>query len=459
MATSLGSRAIARMQGGGSGFSDAKKIADLYVSTNTNDEGEVKDPAVYERVISQILAPYEGTIDGQNLIADYRNKMKKLTSAKNDADTTLSALRQKEYSAWYVDEDNESADGSSSGFRNPAWVAQVTSESLDMILAETLDLREKKAADNKDVSTLDSYIAELTRRSDRMRSIATQLEDGVDANLDGYGYYVDSDPNTGAIRGASFMPTDVNFSELSKGTIRTDSMVTVGNKKVPVYLPYIKQEDGTNIARFGGTEYTGDTNLLSGGEPDVAFTDKSRYQGGGSGVEMNKIYQTFTGKTNVDGSYKKDYLYVSPDNKIYRFGEDDPKGKELIESMRSISGMKDIPRLSPVDVNKFYVEPLPTNSSQITQSAVRSAKIDKYTQEAAVYEAEATRLENQSELGKVIENAPGVIGRGISAVSSFFSRKNRVNTPDKTSTSINGQSSGKDVVDSGSGFFRNRTVV
>lgn len=452
----LGTRAISRVQGSGGSFSDVKKLVDLYVSTNTDETGEVKDPGVYQYAIDKIIAPYAGTIDGQNLIADYSNRIKKLNSAKSDSETTVAALRQKEYSAWYVDDDGED----NTSFRNPSWVAQVTSDSLDMILAESLDIRDKRAADGKDVSDIDGYIRELSTRADRMRSVSTQLQDGGAANLDGYGYYVDSDPNTGVIRGASFMPTDVNFQELAKNTIRTDSMVTVNGKKVPVYLPYVKTADGETKAMFGGTEYTGDSNLLSGGEADVAFTDRAKYQHALSAIENGKVYETFTGKTNQDGSYKKDYLYVSPENKVYRFGEDDPKGKELIDSLQGIGGHGTIQRLSPADVNQFYTEPLPDDSQPLVRSATHDAKMQQFARDQQGYDAEVQRLRNQNSLGAVVENAPGVVSNFVKGaagvVSSFFGRKNALNKPDQAGTSINGQPSGNDVTAAGAGFFRNK---
>lgn len=451
----LGTRAISRIQGSGNGgFAGAKKLADLYVATNTNDAGEVKDPAVYDKVM-EMLAPYAGTLDGQNLIADYNNKKKKLTVDKSASETTVAALRQKEYSAWYVNDDGED----NTSFRNPGWVAQVTSESLDMILAETLEARQIAADAGQSTAELDSYITELSQRSDRMRTVSTQLQEGGEANLDGYGYYVDADPNTGVIRGASFMPTDTNFKQLSDNTLRTSSTVNVNGKKVPVYLPYVQTQDGIKKAMFGGTEYTAesDKNLLEGDGGDVAFTDRARYQHNLGSIEMNKIYSTFTGKTNVDGSYKKDYIYVSPENKVYRFSEDDAKGKELISSMQNIAGMGEIQRLSPADVNEFYTEPLPDDSSPIVRSATQGIKMQKFAQEQQVYDAEVERLKNQSTFDAVVENAPSVVSGAFNSVvggiKSFFGAKNRPNVPDQASASVNGQTSGNEVIAQGESFF------
>lgn len=455
----LGTRAIARIQGSGNGgFAGAKKLADLYAATNTGDGGEVKDPAVYDKIINEILAPYAGTLDGQNLIADYTNKKKKLTLEKSESETTLAAIKQKEYSAWYVNDDGED----NTSFRNPAWVAQVTSDSLEMILAETLELRDQRAAENKDTAEFDRYIEDLSRRSARMRSVATKLEDGNAGDLDGYGYYVDADPNTGVIRGASFMPTDLPFQELANNTVRTDAMVNMNGTKVPVYLPFVKAEDGSKKAMFGGVEYIGDSNspIIEGGGGEVTFADRSRYQHSVGSIEMNKIYSTFTGKTNVDGSFKKDYLYVSPDNKVYRFSEDDPKGKELMNSMRDIAGVTEVQKINPADVRDFYTEPLPDDSTPLVRSATHTAKMTKFAQEQAVYDAEVERLKNQSSLGAVAEFAPGVVKNAFSSVvggvKSFFGRKNKQNVPDQPTASINGQTSANEVVAQGAGFFRNK---
>ena len=332
----------------------------------------------------------------------------------------------------------------------------MTSQSLDMILAETLDTREQKAAAGKDTSDLDSYITELTRRSDRMRKLSDNLDAGLPVDADGYGYYVDSDPNTGVIRGAAFMPTDTGFTELAKGTIRTDSMVTAGQSKIPVYLPYVKAEDGTTKAMFGSTQYTGDNSLLTGGETDVALSDRTKYEGNLSTIETNKLYQTFTGKTNIDGTYKKDYMYISPENKIFRFGEDDPKGKQLIESMRSITGVTTIPRLSPADVSQFYTEPLPDDSTQITDAAKHNYLYTSAIADQAQYDAQAQALNYRGSLELFKDNVVEGAGKVMSGISSFFGRKNRPNVPNAPTQSINGQSSGADVTDSGAGFFRSK---
>lgn len=450
---SLGTRAISRMPAsGGSGVSNAKKLADLYVSSNTGPDGEISDPSVYDNVIKEILAPFAGTIDGQNAIADYSNKRKALASKQSDVEQTVSALKQKEYGAWYVDDDGED----NTSFRNPAWVAQMTSESLDMILAETLATIDEKRAAKKSTAELESYATELIKRSDRMRTIAASLDGGEEVNLDGYGYYIDADPNTGQIRGASFMPTDAGFGDLSKGTIRTDSKVKVGNKNVPIYLPFVKQEDGTNKAVFGGKEYTGDSNLLSGGEEITPLTDRNLYKGVDSKFEVGKAYRSFNGKNNIDGSPKSDYIYVGKDNKMYKFSDDDASGKALLDSLRSVGAIgESIPRISPVDAMSYATNPLPSDASFI-QGEQRGARVRTYNAEAAVSQAEADRFNNLNPVEEVIEGASTIGQNVLSGIQGFFGRKNRQSTPEQPRQSVGGVTSAPDVIESSKSFFGKR---
>lgn len=440
MAT-LGSRAISRMTGGSSGITNAKKLADLYVSTNTNDAGEVSDPGVYDNVINSILAPFAGTIDGQNAIADYRNKQKALSSKNADSERDVSSLKQKEYGAWYVDDDGSD----DKSFRNPAWVAQMTSESLDMILVETVQTIDERKANNKSTTDLETYLTGLIKRSDRMRTVADSLNDGTDVNLDGYGYYVDADPNTGQIRGASFMPTDADFGDLSKGTIRTDSTVKAGNKTIPVYLPFVKQEDGTTMAKFGGKEYTGDSNLLTGAEGVTPLTDKNLYPGTDSKFQVGGVYRSFNGKTNIDGSFKQDYFYVGRDNKMYKFADDDPNGKTFLDSLKQVGAIGDnIPRISPADASSYTASPLPGDTS-FTQGEQQGGKIRVLQGKQAESQANADALEKRSPLELVASGAADLAKGFGSGIASFFSRKNRQNKPETPAPAP---------IDSGTSFFR-----
>lgn len=453
----LGSRAIARIEGAaGGGFAKAKKIAELYVSTNTNDAGVVKNPEVYQSVIENILKPYAGTVDGQNLIASYINKSKKLTTANNKSETTVAALKEKEYASWYVDDDS----AGDTSFRNPAWVAQVTSESLDMIVAETSLAIIQARDNNESTAELNQYLNGLITRSDRMRSVSGSLNDGVEASLDGYGYFVDSDPNTGEIRGASFMPTDQDFGGLATNKKRTNSTITVGNKSVPVYLPFVTDDQGIEKSQLGGVTYEYDgTNLYASGQESLALSDRNAYQGAISKIQLGQVYQTFNGKVNIDGSFKRDYVYVGNDNTIYKFGDDNLEGQKFLKSMREAGNLgENVLRLNPADVADFPTQPLPSDTSNLSYSEGRSNTISRYQREGAALQAESDRLQSLSPIGEVVEGAGELVSKGVSAVKGFFSRKNVPAKQEEPGQSISGQSSGVDVVDSGRSFFAGKVT-
>lgn len=449
------------MQGTGNGIAAAKKLANLYESTNTNSSGKVTNPDVYSHIIDSVLSPFAGSIDGQNAIADYKNKQKALITSNNETDTSLASLKQKEYASWYNDDDGEDA----TSFRNPAWVARMSSESLDQLVAETV-MNIQDAEDNKrSTAELKTYLNDLTKKADRMRTISDSLDSGEPVNLDGYGYFIDSDPNTGVIRGASFMPTDVNLGDLSKDTIRTDSTVQAGNKKIPVYLPYVKDASGATKAMFGGKEYTGNKDLLSGGDSEILLTDKNAYKKDSANFEIGKVYRTYSGKTNLDGSPKSDYYYPGYDNKLYKFSDEDPAGQALLKSLKDVgvfSDVKSLPRLSPTLASTYNAQPLPSDAGSFSETQRRGALGMKIGQENQVLAAEADKsladnfwdvVTAPDSLRTSVDSAVSGVASGI---SSFFGRKNRQSALPKQPTSSGGNYSAPDVVASGSSFFKSK---
>lgn len=424
------------------GATRAKRLADIYIKTHSNAEGKVVDPMVYQTAIDTYLLPFSDDLTVQSKIATLQNNVKNLATDNSEISVTLDDLKMREHSAWYVDEDEVD----STGFRNPAYVAQVTSESLDMLVAETVASIQVKAANGKDTTEIETYLRDLVKRADRMRNLSMKLDDGVKEDMDGYGYYVDVDPNTGAARGASLMPTDVGVKDIGSGTIRTDTNVQVGNKRIPLYLPYVKDAQGQTHVKFAGREYTGDTNLLqSSDSSDVILSDRNAIPYDGDTFQRGKVYRSFNGKTNIDGSPKQDFYFVGYDNKMYRFADDDPQGKAFLDSMQTTGGLNtsSIPRISPYTAASVMAEPLPKDDMQFTQKTQRGIKIDQLTQQAQSAQAESDRLNNMSTTGQVWEGIKG-----------FFSRKNKPSTPNPAPERTPG-----DTIDQqGGGFFRSRVT-
>ncbi len=424
------------------GATRAKRLADIYIKTHSNAEGKVKDPAVYQAAIDQYLSPFADDLTVQAKMAGYQNIIKDLSIENSESNSSVEDLKLREHQAWYVGEDE--ADGQ--GFRNPEFVAQVTSESLDMLLAETISAIEERRATGKDTTDHEVYLRDLIKRSDRMRNLAQSLEDGTAQSLDGYGYYIDADPNTGAARGASLMPSDIGIKSIGDGSARTDTYVQVGSKKVPVYLPYVKDEAGQTYVTFGGKKYTGNTTSLTADDnSDVILSNREAIPYDGDSFSRGKVYRAYNGKANIDGSPKEDYYFVGYDNKMYKFDKDDPQGKALIEGMKVAGGLNtsSIPRINPFTASQVGSVPLPKDNGgfhDIGQTTQRGMKIDRLGAEAQALDAEATRLESQGPAAQVFEGIKG-----------FFSRKNRAAAPVAPVART-----GNDVIDQGASFFKKR---
>lgn len=441
----LGARALSRIPNNGS--TRAARLADIYIKTHSNAEGKVKDPAVYQQAIDMYLAPFGDNLIVQGKIASYQNEIKSLSAAQGESSETVSGLRLKEHGAWFVDEDEVD----STGFRNPAYVAQVTSESLDMLVAETVATIQAKSAAGKDTAEVEVYLNDLMKRADRMRTLSQSIQDGEKVDMDGYGYYVDTDPNTGAVRGASLMPTDAGLKEIGEGTVRTDTMVQVGNKHIPLYLPYVKDASGQYKTKFAGRDYTGDSTLLQASDDsDVVLSDRANIQTAGDTFQRGQVYRSFTGKNNIDGSPQQSYYFAGFDNKIYQFSDQDPKGKAFLNSLKSTGqvNVDSIPRISPYTAATMMATSLPTDNPQFERQTMNGMNINRRTQEAAVATAEADRMEGRSGLQAVVEGASDIAKGAFGAVAGFFSRKNKQSPPEEAPART-----GEDVIDQGASFF------
>lgn len=424
--------------------SRAIKLADIYIASNTDNRGKVADPSVYQTAIATYLAPYVNDLSVQKKIAGYQNSSKSLSASQQDSENSVAALKLKEQGSWIYDEDQNS-----SSFRNSSLVANSISENLDMLVAETVATINEKQAANKDISGLQGYLNELSPKADRMRSLSAQLDSGQPQTLDGYGYFVDSDPTTGVIRGTSIMPTDMLPQE-QKSKVRTDSFVNINGTRIPIYLPTIKDAGGSYLSNLGGKQYSGDTNLLTGGgEEDVSFAKDpsgySPYKFDGVNLERGRIYKSYTGQSYQDGSPKQKYFYRGFDDQVYSFNDNDPNGQKFLSSMSAggVVNKDNIPRINPYLASTIQGKSLTESSKDLSILPLRLAQIE---QQNAPIMAEAQARESQ---GWVANLKQGFTSAFIKPVQSFFSRKNRQSVPSNPAIS----SSTPDVINQGKDIF------
>jgi len=423
----------------GSGASRAKKLADIYIKQHMTGT-KVDSPEVYQYVIDNYLSPFADSLDVQKTIADYENKQEQLAINKQKVSGSLAALKLKEQGSWYVDSDEDF-----DTFRDPLAVAQDTSYNLDGLVAEAIMAKNEMEERNQDTSEITSYIYDLSKKADRMRSVVTEISNGGTGLKEGYGYYLDVDPNTGKIRGASFAPTDLSVKEAQEGKVRTDSKVKVGSASIPVYVSAYKNDAGEYVSKFGGTEYLGNSNLISGNDSEINLGDKNVYGYDGLSLERGKMYSAFTGETYQDGTPKKKFYYRGFDDSVYSFDENDPKGQELIDSMQAVGAIdkNNIPRINAYTALGVVSKPL----SETTKSFSSDPKIYKYQQEAQQYQSEADRLNNLGFFGRIKENVKIATG-------NYDDNINVPNKPEEEKSATT-----ESFIDKAKGFFKKRIGI
>lgn len=421
----------------GSGVSRAKKLADIYIKQHMTGN-KVNDSGVYQYVIDNYLSPYADDLTVQTKIEAYKNDAEQWDLNKQKISGSLSALKLKEQASWYVNDEG--------AFRNPLAVAQDTSDNLDRLVAETIMAKNELETQNKDTSDIASYLYDLNKKADRMRSVVADIEGGGSGTKEGYGYYLDTDPNTGVIRGASFAPVDIKVNEVQDGKNRTDSTVKVNNAQVPVYVSSFKDSSGAFVSKLGDTQYTGDTNLMTGNGSDLNLNDSALYKYDGLSMERGKVYSAYTGETYQDGSPKKKMYYKGYDDSTYAFDENDQKGKDLLDSLSAVGAInKDsIPK-----INSYTAMGIVTKSLDDTKTnlGAQAGKIIPAMKESAQYQTEADRINGLGFFGRIKENTKIITGQ-------YDNNVNRQSKPEVPPSKDTGS-----FIDKAKGFFRKRVGI
>lgn len=455
MATSgLSLRALTRVKATKSGLPQAKKLADLYIKSHTNDSGDVVDPNVYQYAIDTYLAAFAGDVDADRKIAEYSNKVKDISSKQRNLEDTVASFKRQELDSWFNDVDGDV------GFRNPEVLALNTSQSLDNVLVQVLNAIDERRASNQSIDTLVTYADTLAQRADAMRDLSNKLVSGQlpsDTALDGYGYFVDTNPLDGSVRGAALVPVNMAPEDITKGMRRVEANSPIGTGKVPVYLPATQDEFGQWTAQIGSNKFTGSgTGALQGDKVDFEkdgfnISDNTKYPVRTTSVNPGEFGRIPLGNRDESGKPVDSIIYRGFDNKLYSLDNPDVyaavKGDQFLG--KKLDGY--VTRLSPLEAQEIRTQVQPLS----TDVVARSSKILNLQNEASKARAEYDAINNQNVFQKV------GMGLGIQAekvkekVGGFFSnRVNQPSAPERDSQSSGGQSIGSKVVEAGKGFFR-----
>lgn len=478
MASPLTQRALQRV--GDSGFARAKKLADLAIKTNTDGSGQ-PTAVGYEQAIA-LLQPFIGSgketeaIDAQRIVAGYSNSLTKLTKKEKDQTETVAAFKLQEQDAYFT-----SFDGDVGGFRNPSDLVGATSQSLDNLLLGVINAIDEKEANGDSTDALYAYMNDLQKRADTMRDISNRFERGELSEgqmLDGFGYYVDTNPIDGSIRGAALIPAGLAPDGLTTGYRRLEATTKLGGALLPVYAPAQKDAMGEYVARIGDATWVGSGDGALRGDKAVSskslfeegnfnITDSSRYPVRKNTVDKGQFATALIGR-DADGNPVDGIFYRGADNKLYSVDQATLDGFRADPVLKAkLEGY--IPRFSPSEAQELARESVPFTPDRLG----RESKITTLQTEADAAAAEAARWENMGFFEKVGEGFkstfPGVAEAAqegarnavtdtivpgapvVRAATSFFAdRTNRQNKPDAAPTG----GTGNEVIEGGKSFFR-----
>jgi len=224
----------------GSVTSNAIKMADNYIKTNTDETGKVVDPTVYDSAIQSFLSPYSDDLKVQSKILTLKNQQKALTAKLEDREKNVNLFKM-EYQK-----------------RIDQVLRQKYSDSFDVIskLAETNmallstfkeQIYDKAVGDKTLTQTIQNEYDSLNNQTTLLTEVTNARTFGAPYNPDAYGWFMKTNPNDGSIVNMEFKEaTDIKEADFRK----TDS--TYGT--VPIYL-YSYGQAGKKQGNLGGVVF------------------------------------------------------------------------------------------------------------------------------------------------------------------------------------------------------------
>lgn len=455
MASLFGNSAFLKSSSGASGATRVIRLADILLKQNTNDEGDPA-PEGIQSAIAQ-LTPYADNLQVQSKILTLQNKLKDIQAREIDSDSTLAVFKKEVTDAMYNRTDS---------IRDIGSMAFNTSIKLDdAILSLDASIASLKAR-GKSTDSLKSYRAELSKLADAQRDLVNKFNTGTaDPDLNGYGYYVHTNPADGSILGAAILPVALAPEEMTKGLKRIQNTTKLGNSTLPVYVSANQLADGTYEAKIGQKTWTGDGNLLvseDDAEGDFDISDKAKFPLRSGGLSVGQFGRIVVGQEN--GAAKYAYFFKAHDNSVRQITQEEVDKLAGDPYMsRQLSGY--VPLLSPDDVSTFK-DVKPFDDKVIKTENLWGNKLQ------ADADAEAANKQMDESNNRWYDVAGDNVRRGLKAVGGFFSnfgggeknkslmqsyseRRNTPTPPQQPKESTPQGTDASAVIDKGKGFFRN----
>lgn len=436
-----------------SGFKRAKKLADLSLKTNVDSKGDTLSRG-YEQALEilQQFAFEEGDvgIDAQRLIADYTNKLSKLSEKDRKNKTAVAQFKLDEREIYWT----SPQDGDDELLRNPTELVRVTARGLSELELEVQNAIDAQDALGESTTDLQNYLLEVSQRADSFRKLQNDIQDGEVVPgqfLKGFGYFVDADQNDPQhrINRVAILPTSNLPSGIADDFHQVNDYADVAGAYLPVQsrVPKEKNQSGSFETSIGGATYSGTDFTLplkSSGGSSVKFNkpgeftlNDERFQLMGADIKQRSFVKGFTG-IDSEGNAIETYFYAGNDGKLYRLDEDTKKGYENDPVFSK--ELENVRNLSPTQAKNLSSSPSvePLRFTPLTARAEQKAEFERLAPERA----EAERQEGLGFFGRAQERAE--------RRRAEFEAKN-VPTP-PTEPAIGG--SAPDLIEQGKTFFR-----
>lgn len=461
MASPLTQRALQTIAD--TGFAKAKKLADLAIKTNTDSSGSPTSKG-YEIALSY-LEPFldsgvkNEALDAQRLVATYSNNLTKLSAKNRDQAETVAAFKLQEMDSYFT-----TFDGDAGSFRDPASLIGTTSEALDTLVLGVINAIDEKQANGDSTDALYSYLNDLNKRADSMRDLRNKFDNGelTGKTLDSFGYYVDTNPLDGTVRGAALLPAGIAPQDITSGYRRIEATASVGGAMLPVYAPVQQNDVGEYTAKIGDATWSGtgsgalqagkanqSKNLFKQGEFNI--TDASIFPVRQNTIEKGSFGKGFAGR-DEQGNPVESIFYRGVDNKLYSVDQEtiDKFRKDPLLS-KKLDGY--VVQFSPSEIRQIASDAVPFSDDKLNFES-RFSGLQGQASEAA---AEADRLGNLGFFGQLREGLGTFANRARAARQesgkpSFF---DNVNVPNKPNPLEGVGSSGNDIIEQGKTFFKN----
>lgn len=240
---------------GPSAETQALKNATIFLNKKkTENYGVIADPKVYDEVIQKYLSPFSDNLTVQSAITGYQADAAKLAEKSNDEEFKISTLQNNL---------NEQQLQLGKKFKDsPGDIILQTTQLYDQAVRKLRQEAEINRSTGGSYGKLEGEAQKLEAINSKLQNLAGAVVAGTDnPEMTGnFGFYINTDPNTGKIISMTLNPTDSSPT----GYMRTDSFY--GN--TPVYAKGVRNPYADNKlqAKIGNQTYVAEAQQTETGD-------------------------------------------------------------------------------------------------------------------------------------------------------------------------------------------------